>query len=124
MHLNEYREAGLDGTFSRQTIVSLLIFVVAWEVLSYFAPALGIPPFAVPSFTRIGQSLLTITPIDVVVTVARVIGALVLSFVIGLVLAMAMYRSETLERYLHPLIRLFMAVPVVSWILFAVLWFR
>lgn len=124
MHLNEYREAGLDGTFSRQTIVSLLIFVVAWELLSYFAPALGIPPFAIPSFTRIGQSMLAITPIDIVVTVARVIGALVLSFVIGLVLAMAMYRSETLERYLHPLIRLFMAVPVVSWILFAVLWFR
>ena len=124
MHLNEYREAGLDGTFSRETIVSLLIFVVAWEVLSYFAPALGIPAFAVPSFTRIGQSLLTITAVDVVVTVARVIGALVLSFVLGLVLAMAMYRSETLERYLHPLIRLFMAVPVVSWILFAVLWFR
>jgi NitT/TauT family transport system permease protein len=124
MHLNEYRDAGLDGTFSRQTIASLLIFVVAWEVLSYFAPALGIPAFAVPSFTRIGQSLLTITAVDVVVTVARVIGALVLSFVLGLVLAMAMYRSETLERYLHPLIRLFMAVPVVSWILFAVLWFR
>ncbi len=101
-----------------------MIFVVAWEVLSYFAPALGIPAFAVPSFTRIGQSLLTITAVDVVVTVARVIGALVLSFVLGLVLAMAMYRSETLERYLHPLIRLFMAVPVVSWILFAVLWFR
>jgi NitT/TauT family transport system permease protein len=124
MHLNEYREAGLDGKFSRQTIVSLLLFVVAWELLSYFAPALGIPPFAIPSFTRIGQSLLTITPIDIVVTVARVIGALILSFVIGLALAMAMYRSETVESYLHPLIRLFMAVPVVSWILFAVLWFR
>ncbi len=68
--------------------------------------------------------MLTITPIDIVVTVARVIGALILSFVIGVVLAMAMYRSETLESYLHPMIRLFMAVPVVSWILFAVLWFR
>ena len=124
MRLNEYREAGLDGKFSRQTVFSLLIFVVAWEVLSYFAPALGIPAFAVPSFVRIGQSLLTITPIDIVVTVARVIGELILSFVIGVVLAMAMYRSETLESYLHPMIRLFMAVPVVSWILFAVLWFR
>jgi NitT/TauT family transport system permease protein len=124
MRLNEYREAGLDGKLSRQTVFSLLIFVVAWEVLSYFAPALGIPAFAVPSFVRIGQSMLTITPIDIVVTVARVIGALILSFVIGVVLAMAMYRSETLERYLHPMIRLFMAVPVVSWILFAVLWFR
>ena len=115
MRLNEYREAGLDGKFSGQTLLSLLIFVVVWEVLSYFAPALGIPAFAIPSFVRIAQSMMTITPIDVVVTVARVI---------GLVLAMAMYRSEDLERYLHPIIRLFMAVPVVSWILFAVLWFR
>jgi NitT/TauT family transport system permease protein len=56
--------------------------------------------------------------------VARVIGALILSFVLGVVLAIAMYRSESLESYLHPMIRLFMAVPVVSWILFAVLWFR
>ena len=124
MRLNEYREAGLDGKFSGQTLLSLLIFVVVWEVLSYFAPALGIPAFAIPSFVRIAQSMMTITPIDVVVTVARVIGALILSFAIGLVLAMAMYRSEDLERYLHPIIRLFMAVPVVSWILFAVLWFR
>jgi NitT/TauT family transport system permease protein len=124
MHHDEYREAGLAGTMSRQTVLSLLIFAVVWELLSHLAPALGIPPFAIPSFTKIGQSLLTITPIDVLVTVARVLGALVLSFVFGLVLATAMYRSASLENYLHPLIRLFMAVPVVSWILFAVLWFR
>jgi NitT/TauT family transport system permease protein len=124
MHPKEYREAGLAGSLSRQTIFSLLIFAALWEVLSHFAPALGIPAFAIPSFARIGQSLMTITPIDVIVTVARVIGALVLSFVLGVVLAIAMYRSESLESYLHPIIRLFMAVPVVSWILFAVLWFR
>jgi NitT/TauT family transport system permease protein len=124
MHPDEYREAGLAGTMSRQTVLSLVIFAVAWEVLSHLAPTLGIPAFAIPSFVRIGQSLLTITPIDVVVTLARVIGALVLSFVLGLLLATAMYRSPSLESYLHPMIRLFMAVPVVSWILFAVLWFR
>jgi NitT/TauT family transport system permease protein len=124
MHPDEYREAGLAGTFSRQTVISLLVFAVIWEVLSYFAPALGIPAFAIPSLVRIWHSLATITPLDVVVTVARVIGALILSFVLGLCLAMAMYRSPSLESYLHPMIRLFMAVPVVSWILFAVLWFR
>jgi len=124
MHPDEYREAGLAGTWSRQTILSLAIFVVAWEVLSHLAPALGIPAFAIPSFVRIGQSLITITPIDVVVTLVRVIGALILSFALGLLLATAMYRSPKLESYLHPMIRLFMAVPVVSWILFAVLWFR
>ena len=124
MHPETQRDALLEGQFSRQSVYSLLIFAACWEVLSHLAPALGIPPFAIPSFVRIGRSLMTITAIDVVVTVARVLGALVLSFVLGLALAMAMYRSPRLESYLHPLIRLFMAVPVVSWILFAVLWFR
>jgi ABC-type nitrate/sulfonate/bicarbonate transport system permease component len=124
MHLNEYREAGVGGAFTRQTAVSLLVFVAVWETLSYLTPVLGIPAFAIPSVTRIGQSLLNITFADVAVTVARVIGALVLSFVLGLALATMMYRSEKLENYLHPMIRLLMAVPVVSWILFAVLWFR
>jgi NitT/TauT family transport system permease protein len=124
MHPEEYREAGLDGTFSRQAVVSVLIFAALWETLSYLAPALGIPAFAIPSLARIGRSLLTITPIDVLVTLARVIGALVASFVLGLALAVLMYQSQRLESYLRPMIRLFMAVPVVSWILFAVLWFR
>jgi NitT/TauT family transport system permease protein len=119
----EYRAGGF-GKFSPRTAVSLLVFAAAWETLSHFAPALGIPAFAIPSLVRIGQSLTTITSIDVVVTLARVIGALILSFALGLALATAMYRSENFESYLHPMIRLFMAVPVVSWILFAVLWFR
>jgi NitT/TauT family transport system permease protein len=124
MHPEEYREAGLDGTFSRQAVVSVLIFAALWEALSYLAPALGIPAFAIPSLARIGRSLLTITPIDVLVTLARVIGALIASFVLGVALAVVMYQSQRLESYLRPMIRLFMAVPVVSWILFAVLWFR
>ena len=111
-------------SFPRQTLVSLLVFAVAWETLSHLSPYLGIPPFAVPSLLKIAQSLEKITPIDVAVTLARVIGALAASFVLGLVMAMAMYRSEALDNYLHPMIRILMAVPVVSWILFAVLWFR
>ena len=80
--------------FPRQTLVSLLVFAVCWEALSYLAPALGIPPFAIPSLLRIAQSLADITPIDIAVTLARVIGALIVSFVLGVALAMAMYRSE------------------------------
>ena len=122
--IQEHRELAVDPRFPRQTLVSVLVFCIVWEILSYLAPSLGIPAFAIPSFVRIGQSLLTITPIDVAVTLARVIGALIVSFVLGLALAMAMYSSRSLENYLRPMIRLFMAVPVVSWILFAVLWFR
>lgn len=119
----EHRESVPVLIFPRQTLVSLLVFALAWEVLSYLAPALGIPPFAIPSMLRIAKAITTITPLDIAVTLARVIGALIVSFVIGIVLAMAMYRYDALEKYLHPMIRILMAVPVVSWILFAVLWF-
>jgi len=119
----EHRESVPVLIFPRQTLVSLLVFALAWEVLSYLAPALGIPPFAIPSLLRIAKAITTITPLDIAVTLARVISALIVSFVLGIVLAMAMYRSDALEKYLHPMIRILMAVPVVSWILFAVLWF-
>jgi NitT/TauT family transport system permease protein len=119
----ELRESVPVLTFPRQALVSLLVLAVVWEVLSHLAPALGIPPFAIPSLVRIAKSIATITPVDIVVTLARVIGALIASFILGLALAMAMYRSDSLDKYLHPMIRILMAVPVVSWILFAVLWF-
>ena len=124
MSHEEHRDSVLDLKFPRHTLVSLLVFVVCWEVLSHLAPTLGIPAFAIPSFVKIAKSFANITAADIVVTLARVIGALLVSFVLGLALAMAMYRSESLEKYLHPMIRILMAVPVVSWILFAVLWFR
>ena len=119
----EHRESVPVLIFPRQTLVSLLVFALAWEVLSHLAPTLGIPPFAIPSLLRIAKAITTITPLDIAVTLARVIGALIVSFVLGIVVAMAMYRSDALEKYLHPMIRILMAVPVVSWILFAVLWF-
>jgi NitT/TauT family transport system permease protein len=120
---DELRGRDRNFVFPQHTLVSLLVFCVFWEVLSHLAPTLGIPPFAIPSLLKIAKSIATITWIDIVVTLARVIGALIASFVLGLALAMAMYRSPTLEKYVYPIIRLFMAVPVVSWILFAVLWF-
>ena len=63
-------------------------------------------------------------PEFIAVTVGRVAVALLISFVLGMALAMAMYWWHLLERYLMPLIRLLMAVPVLCWILFAVLWFK
>jgi len=124
MSLDERREPILVTGFPRHAFITIAILAVAWEALSHLAPLLGIPPFAVPSLTRIARSLATITWIDVAVTLARVLGALVISFLLGLGLAMCMYRSSRLEHHLRPLIRLLMAVPVISWILFAVLWFR
>jgi NitT/TauT family transport system permease protein len=119
--LRRWLTAGLPP---RETIISLVAVAVLWQVMSYLAPALGIPAFAIPGLGRIAESLTKITAYDVVVTLGRVLLSLVVSFVIGLAVAVLMYRSDSVEKYLRPLVRILMAVPVVSWILFAVLWFR
>jgi NitT/TauT family transport system permease protein len=108
----------------RETIISILLFAAVWQIMSYLAPSLGIPAFAIPSLGRIAQSLTKITLLDVVVTLGRVLLSLLVSFVIGLFVAVLMYLSDSVEKYLRPMVRILMAVPVVSWILFAVLWFK
>jgi ABC-type nitrate/sulfonate/bicarbonate transport system permease component len=100
-------------------VIALLVLAVAWQVVSLF-----VPPFVVPGWERIGKSLAGL-PLDfVLVTLARVAVALALSFALGLGLAVLMYASTPVERYGRPIVRLLMAVPVVCWILFAVLWFK
>jgi NitT/TauT family transport system permease protein len=109
------------GRWPKETFVSLAAFFVLWHVAS-----MVLPPFVAPSWARIGRSLADIAgrPEFIAVTVGRVVVALVISFVLGMGLAIAMYRWNLFERYLMPLIKLLMAVPVLCWILFAVLWFR
>ena len=114
-------EVARAGRWPKETVVSLAAFFVLWHVAS-----MVLPPFVAPSWARIGKSLADIVtqPDFIAVTVARVAVALVVSFVLGMALAIAMYRFAALERYLMPFIKLLMAVPVLCWILFAVLWFK
>ena len=52
----EHRESVPSLSFPRQTLVSLLVFALAWEALSHLAPYLGIPPFAIPSIVKIARA--------------------------------------------------------------------
>lgn len=103
----------------RETIVALTIFAVVWEVLAWVSP-----PYVIPGWGRILSSVLNLRLDFVLITLARVAIALLLSFALGLGFAVMMYASEAFERYSKPLVRLLMAVPVVCWVLFSVLWFK
>ena len=105
--------------FPREMVVGLLALAAAWQALSLF-----VPPFIVPGWERIFRSLITLRIDFVLITLARVVVALLVSFALGLGVAVLMYASTPVERYGRPIVRLLMAVPVVCWILFAVLWFR
>jgi ABC-type nitrate/sulfonate/bicarbonate transport system permease component len=105
--------------FPREMLIVLVLLALLWEVLSWL-----VPPFIIPGWGRIFGSLVQLRLDYVVVTLARVAAALIISFVLGLALAVAMYLWTAVENYLRPAVRLLMAVPVVCWILFSVLWFK
>src|SRR3569833_2672556 len=100
MPLEEHREQVPVLTFPRQTIVSLLVFAICWQALSYQTPYLSNPPFAVPSLVKIAQRMVVITPLDVAVPLARVIGALIASFVLGFVAVLVLFCSLLLVVFL------------------------
>ena len=103
----------------RETLTAFGLAAVAWQLLAFVAP-----PYIIPGWDKIFAQLLALRPDFVLITVARVLAALVISFAIGLGGAMLTYSFPAAERYLLPLVKLLLAVPVVCWILFAVLWFR
>lgn len=115
----EVHKARLSLRFPRETIFALTIIAALWEIASWY-----VPPFVIPGWERILKAFFNLQLEFVFVTLARVAAALFLSFVIGIVLAMIMYLWETAERYLRPVVRLLMAVPVVCWILFSILWLK
>jgi len=102
-----------------ETLIAVAIFAIVWELLAWVCP-----PYVIPGWGRIFHSFIELNGDFVIISLLRVAAALVISFVLGLGVAVAMYSSASFERYAKPLVRLFMAVPVVCWILFSVLWFR
>lgn len=112
-------DARLPSRFPREMVIVLLAIAVLWQIVSWL-----VPPFVIPGWERIFQSLISLRIDFVLITLARVVAALLISFVLGIALSVAMYRWTPFERYFRPVVRLFMAVPVVCWILFSVLWFK
>jgi NitT/TauT family transport system permease protein len=102
-----------------ETLIAVVIFAVIWEILAWISP-----PYVIPGWSRIFHSLIELRADFIAITLLRVAAALLISFGLGLAIAILMYGSATFERYAKPLVRLFMAVPVVCWILFSVLWFK
>jgi NitT/TauT family transport system permease protein len=115
----EALEARKPLRFPREMLIVLVLLAVLWEIVSWL-----VPPFVVPGWGRILSSLAELRLDFVLITLARVAAALFISFALGLALAVAMYLWTAVENYLKPAVRLLMAVPVVCWILFSVLWFK
>jgi NitT/TauT family transport system permease protein len=108
----------IKGKIPKEMLTSYLVFIVIWEVASFFSPS-----YIIPGWEEIIAALFSLNPSHVLITALRVLVAMIISFASGLLLASWMYANKAVEEYLLPIVKLLTAIPVISWILFAVLWF-
>lgn len=102
-----------------RTAVSLAVMVALWEVFARLTP-----DYVAPTWPAIIEAMLELRLGFVLTTSARVVVALIASFFIGLLLASALYAMKRIEGYFIPVINLLMAVPVICWVIFTILWFQ
>lgn len=100
-------------------LITFTAFAVLWQLGSLVYPA-----FQVPGWERIAEALAGLRYDYVLVSLARVIAALLLSFILGMAVALAMYMWDRVDRFTTPLLSLIMAVPATCWIVFSILWFK
>jgi ABC-type nitrate/sulfonate/bicarbonate transport system permease component len=88
-----------------------------------------LPPYLLPPVPDILWSTLEILTAwemfgQVLTTVARTLGGLAGAFVVGAILAALMGRSALVARLLSPMLTFLQDIPALSWVVFAVIWFR
>jgi ABC-type nitrate/sulfonate/bicarbonate transport system permease component len=110
--------------FHYESIVALAGLALVWQIVSLF-----VPHFLFPSVPEIAERFFSIftswkSIADALATSARILAGLAGAFVLGTVIAMAMARSPTFDRYVYPLLNFNQGVPALSWVVIAIIWFR
>ena len=118
-----WRSFGL-ASLRYESVVALAGLAVVWQIVSLF-----VPHFLFPSIPEIAARLLAIftswkSIADALSTSGRILAGLAGAFVLGIILALPMARSATVERYVAPLLNFNQGIPALSWVVIAIIWFR
>jgi NitT/TauT family transport system permease protein len=107
-----------------QATFSMLALAAAWQALSLYFPHFLFPP--VPDIiARTVHILVTGSLLsDVLLTASRIFGGLFGAFILGSVLALVIGQSKNMENFLSPVLTFFQGIPALSWVVFAIIWFR
>lgn len=113
--------------FAKRVLTAAAPFVVlalVWQVASY-----GLPRYLVPSLVDVFWRT-----IDIIVdwtqfrsalaTAGRIMAGMIGAFVIGVALAFVMERSRAADKFLGPILNFFQGIPALSWVVFAIIWFK
>lgn len=107
-----------------QAAASMLALAAVWEILSWVFPPFFFPPVA-DIISRAVEILINGSSlIDVLLTAGRIFAGLLGAFVLGALLAMVIGQSKTMENFISPILTFFQGVPALSWVVFAIIWFK
>ena len=107
-----------------QMIAPFALLALVWQIAAW-----NLPPFLFPSlaavFKRVFEILTTWSEfVHVLATVARILAGLAGAFVLGAAIAIAMARSRAVDLLFAPLLNFFQGIPALSWVVFAIIWFK
>jgi len=106
-----------------ETIVSLLAVVIVWQLASYAFHAYLFPPVNLIG-DALGAIIIDGQIWEASATYLRILAGMAGAFALGGILAFVMGNSETVNRYLFPIINLLQGIPALSWVVFAIIWFK
>ena len=100
------------------------ILAVIWQVASLF-----FPHYLFPSLVDVFWRTLAILDnwsefANVLATVGRILAGLIGAFLLGGLLALLMVRSRLVDRMVAPILNFFQGIPALSWVVFAIIWFK
>lgn len=113
------RPAFRDGA---ATLLVVLALLLAMEIFSRF-----VPDYIMPSPLAIARAAYQLAMSDywhVVITLSRLVSALLFSMVVGVLLGLVMGISSGLRPFIRALVIIDTGIPALSWILLAVFWFK
>jgi NitT/TauT family transport system permease protein len=101
-----------------------VVLALLWQVAS-----LGLPRYLFPSLIDVFWRTLEIFGnrtefANVMATVGRIMAGLIGAFLFGGIIALLMVRSRAMERFFAPILNFFQGIPALSWVVFAIIWFK
>ena len=105
-------------------LAPFVVLALVWQIASY-----GLPRYLVPSLVDVFWRTLDILTDwtqfrSALATASRIMSGLVGAFVIGVLLAFLMERSRAADKFLGPILNFFQGIPALSWVVFAIIWFK
>jgi len=118
-------EAGHGGGFRRDLIANLWVIgalIVGMQVWSMTAPPYIMPP-PVQSLETTG-TVLREDYVHIFYTLGRLVVSVAFALVVGSVIGVLMALIRPLQPYLKSIVMIDTGIPALSWMLFAVFWFK